>query len=66
MHKTYPARVTTGEMYTGNQQFKGSGIQKYCALCGSHRNQLGGTIQRVMGVRTWVCQRHKKVELPNA
>lgn len=65
MHKTYPATLTTGEEYVGNQQYKGSGIQKYCALCGCHRNQLGGSIRFVMGGRHWVCQRHPKVK-PNA
>ncbi len=63
MHK--PATLTTGELYEGNQQFKGMGLQKYCHLCGQHRNQLGGSIQSVLGLRTWVCQRHPKVK-PNA
>ena len=63
MHKTYPATLTDGTEYTGNQQYKGAGIQRYCPVCGCHRNQLGGTIQRVMGLRQWVCVRHPKVKV---
>lgn len=47
-------------MSTGNQQFKGLGIVKWCAICGAHRSQLGGTIQAVLGGRHWVCAKHPK------
>ena len=58
MNKIYPSLTTTGEEYTGNQQFKGSGIQRYCPLCGCHRTIGNGSIQRVMGIRQWTCQKH--------
>ena len=62
MHKQFPPQYEQ----LGNQQFKGSGIQRYCQLCACHRNQLGGSIQMVPGgLRTWVCMRHKKA-VPNA
>ena len=54
------AVLTTGETYTGNQQFKGMGLARWCAICGDHRSQLGGTIRFVLGGRHWVCVKHKK------
>lgn len=60
MHKTYPATLTTGEEYVGNQQFRGLGVQRWCAVCGVHRTVGGGSIQRVMGLRQWVCVQHTK------
>jgi hypothetical protein len=62
MDKTYPARVRDGTTYTGNQQFKGLGIVKWCALCGSHKSQEGGGLRTVFGSRHWVCAKHKKPE----
>jgi hypothetical protein len=55
------AMLTTGEPYTGNQMFKGMGTARWCALCGTHKQQLGGTIRFVLGGRNWVCSMHKKV-----
>lgn len=54
-------RLTTGETYTGNQQFAGAGQQRYCGLCGTHKPHAGGHIRMVLGLRTWVCSRHPKV-----
>ena len=51
--------MTDGTEYEGNQMFKGLGVVKWCALCGSHRSQLGGTIRHIMGGQ------HKKAT-PNA
>jgi hypothetical protein len=62
MHKVYPAKMQDGSEYVGNQQFKGTGIVKWCAVCGTHKPQLGGTIKLVMGSRHWVCIKHKKGE----
>jgi hypothetical protein len=56
------AVLTTGEMYTGNQQFKGMGISRWCCLCAKHKDQLGGSIRFVLGGRNWVCSKHPKVE----
>lgn len=61
MHKTYPATLTTGKEYTGNQQFSGCGIQRYCPVCACHRNQLGGTMRQYQGIKQWLCARHPKV-----
>lgn len=55
------ARLTTGEMYTGNQSFQGLGVVKWCAICGTHKEQGGGHIKHVMGGRHWVCKKHPKV-----
>jgi len=52
-------KLTTGDVYTGNQSFKGIGIMKWCAVCGKHREQLGGGLRQVMGMRMWVCKTHK-------
>lgn len=54
------ARMKDGSVYQGNQQFKGTGIVKWCAICGIHRPQLGGTTRFVLGGRHWVCSKHKK------
>jgi len=61
MNKIYPSRLTTGEEYTGNQAFKGAGIQRWCAKCESHRATGNGSHQRVQGVMQWVCKQHPKV-----
>lgn len=61
MTEARTARMKDGSIYEGNQQFQGSGIVKYCPLCGSHKPQLGGHIKHVMGMRTWVCAKHPKV-----
>ena len=53
--------MTDGTPYLGNQQFKGIGTVRWCAICGTHKSQLGGTLQHVMGGRNWVCVKHKKV-----
>lgn len=45
---------------TGNTQFIGRGIVKWCALCGTHKPQLGGTTRFVYGSRHWVCIKHPK------
>jgi len=34
------------------------GIVKWCALCGVHKPQAGGTIRHVLGGRHWVCSKH--------
>jgi hypothetical protein len=57
----YTAMLTTGERYTGNQQFKGTGLTRWCALCGTHKSQLGGTLRSLFGGRHWVCVKHPKV-----
>ena len=44
-----------------NPQFKGVGIVRWCALCGTHKPQLGGTLRQVLGGRHWVCSKHPKV-----
>lgn len=47
-----------GTPYEGNQQFKGQGIVKWCAICDVHRPQLDGRIRNMMGGRFWVCGLH--------
>jgi len=37
------------------QQFKGNGIQRWCAICACHRATGGGTVR-------WVCARHKEIQ----
>lgn len=49
-----------GSLYQGNQQYSDRGIVKWCALCGVHKDQVGGTIQYVMGGRHFVCKLHPK------
>ena len=44
------------------QQFKGNGIQRWCAICACHRATGGGTVRWVMGGRHWVCARHKEIQ----
>lgn len=44
----------------GNTQFVGGGIVKWCAICGNHKPQLGGTTRFVLGGRHWVCSKHPK------
>lgn len=61
MHDGLKAKLTTGEAYTGNQQYQGVGVVRWCAICGVHKPQLGGTLRHVFGVRNWVCVKHKKV-----
>ena len=58
---THPGTLTTGEPYTGNQQFKGFGVQRWCPICGCHRTIGGGSMRRVLGLKQWVCQQHPKV-----
>lgn len=60
LHKVYPATMTDGTEYVGNQQFVGNGIQKWCAQCGTHRPQGGGFTKAILGGRHWVCSRHPK------
>ncbi len=60
MHKVYPATLTTGEEYVGNQMYKGNGIQRWCPICACHKTTGGGSVQRVMGLRQWVCKQHEK------
>jgi hypothetical protein len=46
----------------GNTQYTGGGIVKWCALCGVHKPQLGGTLRFVLGGRHWVCIKHSKTK----
>jgi len=55
----FPAKMTDGTEYVGNQQFKGNGVVRWCALCGVHKPVLGGTIRHCFGDRHWVCIKHK-------
>lgn len=66
MHDGFKATLTTGEEYTGIQQYAGIGIVRWCAMCGVHKPQLGGTMRHVFGVRNWVCAKHPKVGGKNA
>lgn len=50
-----------GSTYTGNQQFAGGGVQRYCPICGEHKPYAGGHIRFVLGSRSWVCGKHPKV-----
>lgn len=36
------------------------GLARWCAICGTHKPQLGGTLRHVMGGRNWVCALHAK------
>ena len=56
-----PATMTDGSEYTGHQQFKGAGQQRYCAKCREHMPYRDGSMQRVMGGMHWVCAKHPKV-----
>jgi len=51
---------TKDGMYTGNQQFSGLGVVRYCLLCKAHRPQGGGGMRTMFGMKHWVCQMHKK------
>jgi hypothetical protein len=66
MHKVYPARLTTGEEYTGIQQFQGMGTVRWCCICGVFKEQLGGTVKHRMGGRNWACKLHTTNAVANA
>lgn len=52
-----------GEVVKRDQSnFLNVNIKKWCAICGAHKPQLGGTTQFVMGGRNWVCANCKKVK----
>lgn len=51
-------RHTNSVFHEGNNQFKGLGIVKWCALCGVHRPIQDGTIQHVLGGRHFCCAKH--------
>lgn len=53
-------RLTTGELYTGNQQYQGLGVVKFCPKCNEHRSVGGGHMANVMGGRHWICSMHPK------
>lgn len=53
-----PARVQGGVPYTGNQQYKGNGILRYCAYCECHKPTGGGRMAFVSSVKQWVCKAH--------
>lgn len=36
------------------------GMARWCAICGSHQPQIGGTLRHMMGSRHWVCAKHPK------
>lgn len=57
------ARTTTGEMYVGNQSYKGLGAIKWCLICTRHRPTLGGTTRLLGGTRHFVCADHVKPAL---
>lgn len=59
---TLRAKLTTGELYTGNQSFKGYGQQRFCLLCKEHRPYRDGR----MHLGHWVCGGHPKKEVANA
>lgn len=46
--------------YEGNQMYRGMGIMRWCALCGTHRTVAGGTLRHFLGARHWVCRRHTR------
>jgi hypothetical protein len=54
-----PARVQDGTAYTGNQQYRGNGILRYCAYCKCHKSTGGGRMPLVQGIKQWVCKEHK-------
>lgn len=54
-------RMKDGTVYTGNQQFAGGGVQRFCPICGTHKPHAGGHIRMVLGLRSWVCSKHPKV-----
>jgi len=45
-------------LHEGNNQFKGMGIVKWCALCRIHRPIQGGFIQSMYGGRYFCCALH--------
>lgn len=53
-HEDTRPRLTTGEIYEGNQQFRGKGRSRSCFKCGEHRPaDTGG--YRLFGTRKeWV------------
>ena len=64
MHKTYPATMAHDKSeYVGNQQYAGSGVQRFCPICQCHRTIGEGSVQRVQGIKQWVCVRHPKVKV---
>jgi len=44
--------------HEGNNQFKGMGVVKWCALCGVHRPVQGGSIRDILGGRHYCCALH--------
>lgn len=37
-----PAKLTTGQPYTGNNEHRGKGAMRHCATCGTHRAMGAG------------------------
>lgn len=51
-------RHVNSVLHEGNNQFKGNGLVKWCALCGVHRPIQGGFTQWVLGGRHFCCAKH--------
>lgn len=49
-----------GTVYEGNKMFLGTGYSRWCAKCGVHRPQEGGTTRMFMGGRHFFCKLHPK------
>jgi hypothetical protein len=53
---TSKAKLTTGEAYSGNQQFAGNGTQRSCGKCGKHKAVGGMKKHRLFGHICKDCQ----------
>ena len=64
----HPATMTlrhpNSYFHEGNEHYKGNGGVKWCALCGTHRPPLGGSVQYVLGGRQYCCALHPKPKVP--
>ena len=49
------ARLTTGEVYSGVQEYAGRGVVRSCWKCSKHRPSAGGKEVKRGGVRMWHC-----------
>ena len=49
------ARLTTGEVYSGAQEYAGRGVVRSCIRCGKHRPSAGGRLIKRGALKHWHC-----------
>ena len=52
----YPGEVVEKD----HSAYLNANIKRWCAICGTHQPQVGGTLRHILGGRHWVCSAHKK------